>query len=144
MKTFPWIIVRQHRTVRDCWEIRCAELRKGYLRYWCNQVCTKNGGRVPWNVTAICGTFKISCLMGRHHMAGGSEYHFIGLVILFAAMVEYHPISAENLSRLHQFCPKVLPGIFLGYALHAGGNLDRRHLGRRHWMHLKSSGKDWM
>ena len=36
-------------------------------------------------------------------------------------MVEYHNISAEDLSRLHQFGSKVLPGIFLGYALHAGG-----------------------
>ena len=25
------------------------------------------------NVTAICETFKISCLMGRHHMRDGSE-----------------------------------------------------------------------
>ena len=29
------------------------------------------------------------------------------------------PISAEDLSRLHQFGPKVMPGIFLGYALYA-------------------------
>ena len=36
-------------------------------------------------------------------------------------MVEYHPISAKYLSRLHQFGPKVLSGIFLGYAVHAGG-----------------------
>ena len=35
--------------------------------------------------------------------------------------MEYHPISAKDLSRLHQFRPQVLPGIFLGYALHAGG-----------------------
>ena len=34
---------------------------------------TTNGGWIPWNVTAICETFKISCLMGRHHMKGGSE-----------------------------------------------------------------------
>ena len=34
---------------------------------------------------------------------------------------EYHPISAKDQSRLHQFGSKVLPGIFLGYALHAGG-----------------------
>ena len=34
-------------------------------------------------------------------------------------MVEYHLISAEDLSRLHQFGPKVLPGIFFGYAFHA-------------------------
>ena len=38
----------------------------------------------------------------------------------FGAMVEYHPISAEDLSRLHHFGPKVLPSMFLGYALHAG------------------------
>ena len=51
-------------------------------------------------------------------------------LIPFGAMVEYHPISAKNLSRLHQFGPKVLPGIFLGYALHAG-ILEWRHFGRR-------------
>ena len=44
-------------------------------------------------------------------------------------MVEYHPISVKALSRLHQFGPKVLPGIFLGYVLHAGENLERRHYG---------------
>ena len=37
-------------------------------------------------------------------------------------MVEYHPISAKDPSRLHQFGPKVLPGTFLGYALYAGGS----------------------
>ena len=44
---------------------------------------------------------------------------FNGPVTLFGAMVEYHPISVEDLSRLHQFGPKVLPGIFLGYVLSA-------------------------
>ena len=34
-------------------------------------------------------------------------------------MVEYHPISAKDISKLHQFGPKVLPGIFSGYALNA-------------------------
>ena len=34
-------------------------------------------------------------------------------------MVEYHPVSAKDLSRLHQFGPKVLPSIFLGYVLSA-------------------------
>ena len=32
---------------------------------------------------------------------------------------KYHPISGKDLSRLHQFSPKVLPGVFFGYALHA-------------------------
>ena len=46
---------------------------------------------------------------------------FDGPVIPFGAMVEYHLTSIKDQSRLHQFVPKVLPGIFLGYALHAGG-----------------------
>ena len=81
----------------------------------------KNGGRIPWNETAICEMFRIFHLMGRHHMKGGSEYHLMAQLFHFGAMVEYHTISAKNLSRLHQFGPKVLPGKFLGYALHAGG-----------------------
>ena len=36
-------------------------------------------------------------------------------------MVEYHPISAKDQSKSHQFGKKVLPGLFLGYALYAGG-----------------------
>ena len=42
-------------------------------------------------------------------------------MIPFGAMVECHAISAKDQSRLHQFGPKVLPGIFLGYVLYAGG-----------------------
>ena len=52
---------------------------------------------------------------------GGSECHFDGSVFPFGAMVEYHPISAKDTSRLQQFGPKVLPGIFLDCALYAGG-----------------------
>ena len=36
-------------------------------------VWVTNGWRILRNVTSICETFKISCLMGRHHMKGGSE-----------------------------------------------------------------------
>ena len=46
---------------------------------------------------------------------------FDGPVIPFGAMVEYHPISAKDQCRLHQFGANVLPGIFLGYTLFAGG-----------------------
>ena len=44
-------------------------------RCYCSRVWTMNGGRILWNVSAICETFKISCLMGRHHMKAGSENH---------------------------------------------------------------------
>ena len=47
--------------------------RMGHLQYCCNQVWMKNGEQVPWSVTAVCETCKISCLMGRRHMKGGSE-----------------------------------------------------------------------
>ena len=46
---------------------------------------------------------------------------FNGPVTPFGAMVECHPISTKDISRLHQFCPKVLLGLF-----------QRRHFGRRH------------
>ena len=42
-----------------------------------------------------------------------------GPVIPFWAMVEYYPISAKDMSRLHQFGPQVLPGVFFHYVLHA-------------------------
>ena len=45
---------------------------------------------------------------------------FGGLVIPFGSLVEYHPITAKDQSRIHQFGKKVLPGLFLGYALYAG------------------------
>ena len=45
---------------------------------------------------------------------------FNGPVIPFGAMVEYHPISAKDQSRLHQFGGKILPGIFLGYVVCTG------------------------
>ena len=48
---------------------------------------------------------------------------FNGPVIPFGAMVEYHPISAKEISRLHQFGPKVLAGMFLGYVLHGKGDI---------------------
>ena len=41
-------------------------------------------------------------------------------IIPFGAMVEYHPISPRDQSRIHQFGKKVLPGIFLGYEFVAG------------------------
>ena len=51
---------------------------------------------------------------------------FNGTVIAFGAMVEYHPISVKDLSRLHQFGKKVLLGIFLGHVFMAR-NLEGTH-----------------
>ena len=46
---------------------------------------------------------------------------FKGPIIPFGSLVEYHPITAKDQSRIHQFGKKVLPGLFLGYALYVGG-----------------------
>ena len=46
---------------------------------------------------------------------------FEGPVIPFGSVVEYHPKTAKDQSRIHQFGKKVLHGLFLGYALYAGG-----------------------
>ena len=45
---------------------------------------------------------------------------FKGPIIPFGSVVEYHPFTAKDQSRIHQFGKKVLPGMFLGYALYAG------------------------
>ena len=46
---------------------------------------------------------------------------FQGPIIPFGLLVGYCPITAKDQSRIHQFGKKVLPGLFLGYALYAGG-----------------------
>ena len=46
---------------------------------------------------------------------------FKGPIIPLRSLVEYHPITAKDQSRIHQFGKKVLPGLFLGYALYAAG-----------------------
>ena len=43
-----------------------------------------------------------------------------GPIVPFGSLVEYHPITAKDQSRIPQFGKKVLPGLFLGYALYAG------------------------
>ena len=45
---------------------------------------------------------------------------FNGPIIPFGSLVECYLISAKDQSRIHQFGKKVLPGLFLGYALYAG------------------------
>ena len=44
---------------------------------------------------------------------------FKGPIIPFGSLVEYHPITAKDQSRINQFGKQVLPGLFLGYALYA-------------------------
>ena len=58
--------------------------------------------------------------MGKLHTRDVLGEPFKGPIIPFGSLVEYYPISAKDQSRIHQFEKKVLPGLFLGYALDAG------------------------
>ena len=80
----------------------------------------KIGGQILSNALLICETFKISCLMGRLHTKDVFGEPFNGPIIPFGSLVECYPISSKDQSRIHQSGKKVLPGLFLGYALYAG------------------------
>ena len=42
--------------------------------------------------------------------------HSEGPIIPFGSLVDYHPFTAKDQSRIHQFGTKALPGLFFGYA----------------------------
>ena len=75
---------------------------------------------------------------------------FKGPIIPFGSLVEYYPISLEkDQSRIHQFGKKVLPGLFLGYALYANkfGRVTywlQTLRSWKRWTHRKSTRKDSM
>ena len=77
----------------------------------------KIGGQIPWNAILICEMLRIYCLMGRRPMKDVLGNHFKGPIIPFSSLVEYHPKTAKDQSRIHQFGKKVLPRLFLGSAL---------------------------
>ena len=65
----------------------------------------------------------------------------------FGSLVEYHPISAKDQSRIHQFGKKVLPGLFLGNSFVRLGEFGRVMQTLRswkRWTHQKSTLKDSM
>ena len=82
----------------------------------------KVGGQILWNVTLICETSQT-----KKKADGKTPYErrfgqpSKGPIFPFCSLVEYHPVTAKDQSRIHQFGKKVLPGLPLGYALYAGG-----------------------
>ena len=69
----------------------------------------------------ICETLEMSFLMGKPRLRDVLGNHFKDRLFHFGSLVEYYPITAKDQSRIHQFGKKVLPGLFLGYALYARG-----------------------
>ena len=70
VKIFRGIIVRRHHTDQKQMGLlreQYAEWKKTPLQYCCNKIWMKIGWQIVWKAIPICETFKISCLMGRHH-----------------------------------------------------------------------------
>ena len=109
VQIIPGIIVPQHLTVQNQMGLvreRCAELRKVLLQYRSNPAWMRNGGMIPWSVSAICEIFRIFLSDGQTPYERRFGEPLKGPMIPFGSMVEYHPISAKDLSRLHQFGKK--------------------------------------
>ena len=82
----------------------------------------KVGGQIPWNVTPICENVTDLLSDGKTPYERRFGQPFKGPIIPFGSLVQYHPITAKDQSRIHQFGKKVLPGLFLGF----GKVTDRR------------------
>ena len=70
--------------------------------------------------SAICDTSKASWTDGKTPYERRFGQPFKGPIILFGALIEYHPNSPKGQTRVHQCGKKVSPSIFLGHALIAG------------------------
>ena len=123
-RNYPGIIVRQRHTDQKQMGLlkeQCAEWKKGTPA-----VLLQSGLAKEWRADSMechCYLRNIQDLLsdGKTPYERRFGMPFDGPAIPFGAMVEYHPISSKDQSRLRQFGAKVLPGIFLGYALYAGG-----------------------
>ena len=127
VKIFPGIIVRRHQTDRKQMGLlreQYAEWKKVRLLYCCNQVWMRNGGQIPWNAFLICETFKISCLMRRHHTTDRSFrlVHWLSITLFFRKTSQ-ESINLERKSyldcSLDTLCTR--------------GEFGRWHIGCRLW-----------
>ena len=128
MKILPGIIVLQHHTDRRLMGLLRAVRR---VKEGTSAVLLQSGLNESWWADSMeCFTFlrNVTDLLndGKTPYERRFGQPCKGPFIPFGSLVEYHPITAKDQSRIHQFGKKVLPGLFLGYALYAGGNLERR------------------
>ena len=77
----------------------------------------KVGGQILWNVTPICETSQIYYLMGRRPMkdvlGNHLKHRLFHLVHGLSITLQLQKTSQESINLKK----KVLPGLFLGYAL---------------------------
>ena len=123
VKIFLGIIVRQQRADRKLMGLLARAVRR--IKEGTSAVLLQSGLDEKWrgdSMECYCYLRSIQDLLSDGKTLYEQRFGetFNGPIVPFGAMIDYHPISAEDLSRLHLVGPKVMPGIFLGYALHAG------------------------
>ena len=82
----------------------------------------KIGGQIRWNAYTHLRNVTDLLSDGKTPYERRFGQPFKGPIVPFGSVVEYYTISAKDQSRIHQFGKKVLPGLFLGYALYARRN----------------------
>ena len=124
VKTSLGIIARLHHTDRRLMVLQkeqCARVKEGT-----SVVLLQSGLNQSWWADSMeCYTYlrNVTDLLSDGKTPYESRFGkpFGGPIIPFGSLIECHPITAKDQSRIHQFGKKVLPGLFLGYALYAGG-----------------------
>ena len=96
------------------------------MQSWCRAVLLQSGLNESWWADSMeCYTHlrNVTDLLsdGKTPYERRFGQPFEGPIIPFGSLVEYHPITAKDQPRIHQFGKEALPGLFLGYALYAGG-----------------------
>ena len=123
VKISPGIIARLHHTDRRLMGL-LREVRR--VKESTSAILLQSGLNESWWADSMeCHTYlrNVTDLLsdGKTTYERRSGQPFKGPIIPFGSLVEYYPITAKDQSRIHQFGKKVLPGLFLGYALDAGG-----------------------
>ena len=123
LKIFPGIIARLHHTDQKQMGLLRAVRR---VKEGTSAVLLQSGlNENLWADSMECYTYlrNVTDLLsdGKTPYERRFGQPFKGPIIPFGSLVEYHPFTAKDHSRIHQFGKKVLPGLFLGNALYAGG-----------------------
>ena len=128
---------------------QCAEFKKGHFRYCCNQVWMNIGGRIPWNVIAICEILRINLLMGKHrsrgdlvnHLQDRSFFWFVGRI---SSNIPRGP--GTNPSIWKESAPWDIPWLCIVRGGQSGKKTYWSRILRRwkRWMHQISMLKDSM
>ena len=117
VKIFPGIIVRQHHT--DQKQMGFAERAVRRVKEGTSAVLLQSGLNESWWADSMeCYTYlrNVTDLLsdGKTPYERRFGQPFKGPIFPLGSLVEYHPVTAKDQSRIHQSGKKVSPGLFLG------------------------------